>query len=438
MKIKKLLLLFLSISLLTGCDAIGGFFNPTNSSDISSEVSSQSEQTIENNLVKIKSISVNEKNNTQLKARVRNQKGNENSNFTVITKEQSDVQFTITLDNPEAFGIDALRIYCDDINAQIQVEGEWKKIAQENDGTRVVNWSSEDPYEKTYNIRTTSLVDLVSFKVVDIRLAGHETFLSKQSKSTDFGNNELLIYKMDTDAYDLDIVSNSFKRIKFGIKIKENVTNLSNFRVNGEEANSEGYWEIIKEEENIEVSYDFELVNGIKLNRKDIKYIGPILPKAWNDNETKYRKENCNVVLSPKNDNQKSAKDCMNSEDILYIDLRNDEEGRQKGYIKGFTSVSYFRYLVGEEGQLFTRQLTDDSVIYIPNYDYSIDRIYELFPKDTPMFVMCQSGGRVLYFIELLDQLGYDTSMIYNIGGWNDISNLENYGGYEVVIPSIE
>ena len=54
------------------------------------------------------------------------------------------------------------------------------------------------------------------------------------------------------------------------------------------------------------------------------------------------------------------------------------------------------------------------------------------------MFVMCQSGGRVPYFIELLDQLGYDTSMIYNIGGWNDISNLENYGGYEVVIPSIE
>ena len=61
-----------------------------------------------------------------------------------------------------------------------------------------------------------------------------------------------------------------------------------------------------------------------------------------------------------------------------------------------------------------------------------------MFPKDTPMFVMCQTGGRVISFIELLEQLDYDTSMIYNIGGWIDVINLENYGGYEVVIPSIE
>jgi hypothetical protein len=142
MKIKNLLLLSLSVSLLVGCDIAGGFFNPENSNGIypSVPVSSHPEQTIENNIVKIETIRVNEKNNnTQVKSRVRNKKENENSNFTVITKEQSDVQFTITLDNSEAYGIDALRIYCDDSSAQIQVEGEWKKIAQEKDGTRVVN-----------------------------------------------------------------------------------------------------------------------------------------------------------------------------------------------------------------------------------------------------------------------------------------------------------
>lgn len=188
--------------------------------------------------------------------------------FVIIYKDETDVTLTITLDNPEAHGIDALRVSCDDPEAKIQVEGEWKPIAQEADGTRVVNWSSEDPYEKTYNIRTTSLEDLYTFKVVDIRLAGHSTFLSKQTKSNDFGNNKLDIYKMDTDAYELDVVYNTFEEIKFGIKVKDSVNNLSNFKVDGKLPDEEGYWVMNESKNNCEISYDFELENGVKIRRE--------------------------------------------------------------------------------------------------------------------------------------------------------------------------
>lgn len=254
MKIRKLLTILSVMVSLVGCGT------GTNTSSGTKE-----------NSVKIRSINASETSVEPVSVKARNKKEANDTeiedNYIIITKDVTDVQFTITLDNPEAYGIDALRVTCDDPEAQIQVEGEWKPISQEADGTRVINWSSEDPYEKTYNIRTTSLEDLYTFKVVDIRLAGHDTFLSKQTNSTDFGNNELDIYKMDTDAYELDVVSNTFEEIKFGIKVKEGVTNLSNFKVDGKEPNEEGYWVMNESKEDCEISYDFELENGVKVSR---------------------------------------------------------------------------------------------------------------------------------------------------------------------------
>ena len=269
MKIKNILTMFLVAATLVGC---GTGANTSSGSSSTGNPTSSSKNPIKENSVKIRSITASETEVEPVSVKARNRKEANDTeiedNYIIITKDVTDVQFTITLDNPEAYGIDALRVTCDDPEAQIQVEGEWKPISQEANGTRVVNWSSEDPYEKTYNIRTTSLEDLYTFKVVDIRLSGHDTFLSKQSNSTDFGNNELDIYKMDTDAYGIDVVYNTFEEIKFGIKIKEGVTNLSNFKVDGKEPNEEGYWVMNVSKEDCEISYDFELENGMKVRRE--------------------------------------------------------------------------------------------------------------------------------------------------------------------------
>ena len=267
MKLKNIFTMLLISITLVGCGGTG-----TTSSNSTSNNEQNSNNPVKENIVKIRSINASEAEVEPVSVKARNRKeandAENEDNYIIITKDVTDVQFTITLDNPEAYGIDALRVSCDDPEAQIQVEGEWKPISQEANGTRVVNWSSEDPYEKTYNIRTTSLEDLYTFKVVDIRLAGHDTFLSKQTNSTDFGNNELDIYKMDTDAYELDVVSNTFEEIKFGIKVKEGVTNLSNFKVDGKEPDENGYWVMNESKEDCRISYDFELKNGMKVRRE--------------------------------------------------------------------------------------------------------------------------------------------------------------------------
>ena len=237
MKLKNIFTMLLISITLVGCGGTG-----TTSSNSTSKNEQNSNNPVKENIVKIRSINASETSVEPVSVKARNRKEANDTeiedNYIIITKDVTDVQFTITLDNPEA------------------------------NGTRVVIWSSEDPYEKTSTIRTTSFEDLYTFKVVDIRLAGHDTFLSKQTNSTDFGNNELDIYKMDTDAYELDVVSNTFEEIKFGIKVKEGVTNLSNFKVDGKEPDENGYWVMNESKEDCRISYDFELKNGMKVRRE--------------------------------------------------------------------------------------------------------------------------------------------------------------------------
>ena len=279
MKIRNLLTMFLIAATLVGC---GTGANSSNDSSTGNSTSSLTNPVTEN-VVKIKKIDVNENQSQVQNIKARNiKKANDDSteelNYTIITRPQSEVQFTITLDNPKAYGINALEISCDDENAEIMIEGEYKKISDYS----IVLWSSENAYEKTYNIKTDSLDELTSLKVTDIRLEGETKFQSELTNSTDLGNNELQIYKMDTDAYELDVVSNTFEEIKFGIKVKEGVTNLSNFKVDGKEPDENGYWVMNESKEDCEISYDFELENGIKVSRSSERWIGPMEMRFMN------------------------------------------------------------------------------------------------------------------------------------------------------------
>ena len=270
MKIKRLFIMILLVASLVGCTGTG---NTSSSSQTDGNSTSSTNQVTEN-AVKIKSIHAKETEVEIANVKARNRKNANNTddlNYIIITRPQTDITFTITLDNPEAYAIDALRVTCDDENAQIQVDGEFKPIAQESDGTRVINWASEDPYTKTYNIRTTSEDAINSFKVVDVRLAGHDKFQSKETNSTDLGNNELHIYKMDEDAYTLNVIENTFDYIKFNFNIKDEYKDIiSNIRVDGLEMDEElGYW-MLEESKDVSITYDYYLKEyDIKVERKD-------------------------------------------------------------------------------------------------------------------------------------------------------------------------
>ena len=285
MKNKKIFMILLSSLLTTSCitNTSNSNVESTTTSSINSSslitqsnipASSTTVSSISNseNEVKIKKIVANaldEDNNTQSISKKEKNKHEDEINCIIIYKSQTDIQFTIKLDNPEAYGIDALRVKCDDENAQIQVDGEWKPIAFEDDGTRVVNWSSEDPYEKTYNIRTTSDDAMNIFEVIDIRLAGHSKFQSKETKNTDIGNSELQIHKMDEDAYRVDVIENTFEYIKFKLAVKESYKNIiHNITVDGENADSEGIYTLY-ENKNIKVKYDYKINDELMVNRSN-------------------------------------------------------------------------------------------------------------------------------------------------------------------------
>ncbi len=44
--------------------------------------------------------------------------------------------------------------------------------------------------------------------------------------------------------------------------------------------------------------------------------------------------------------------------------------------------------------------------------------INDLFPKDMPIFLMCGGGGYASFTKNLLIELGYDETMLYNVGGY--------------------
>lgn len=108
----------------------------------------------------------------------------------------------------------------------------------------------------------------------------------------------------------------------------------------------------------------------------------------------------------------------LGREDVVYIDLR-DYEDYAKKHLKGFEVVPYFAAVfnaeAGTEGkpQLFGGEVTAP----VATYEQSVSILNQFVPKDKTVFLMCQSGGRVVNMMKLLEANGYDMTKIYNVGG---------------------
>ena len=69
--------------------------------------------------------------------------------------------------------------------------------------------------------------------------------------------------------------------------------------------------------------------------------------------------------------------------------------------------------------QLYGGDLSDP----VSNYEESDMLLEAIFPKDKPLFIMCQVGGRVTMLLKILEAKGYDMSKIYNIGGMGQLTD---------------
>lgn len=184
--------------------------------------------------------------------------------YVLLFKSEEEFSFTVKLNNPKAEAIDAIELTCDDPNLQIKVDGEYKNIQyQENyEGvkTRVVNWAQEDPYEKTFYIKSSSPLELTYLKIVDIKVNG-------KWQREELANDKLNIYKIEDDAISVKTVRNTNQYYEFNVVTNDKISDYQIAYNNKEVERSKD--DLYRFEENgeivIEFSYDF---NGKKIKRR--------------------------------------------------------------------------------------------------------------------------------------------------------------------------
>ena len=144
-----------------------------------------------------------------------------------------------------------------------------------------------------------------------------------------------------------------------------------------------------------------------------------------------------------KNINEKTIDNYLDRSDVVYRDVRMLEDtatwenkGGERdltGFVKGFEVIPY-AYLT-EFPKEYVDQKKSENVTglykgktlfrledgkYVANYKESMEILEYIFPKDKIIFIMCGAGGYANFTKQMLGALGWDTSKIYNVGGyWN-------------------
>ncbi len=114
--------------------------------------------------------------------------------------------------------------------------------------------------------------------------------------------------------------------------------------------------------------------------------------------------------------------DYLNRDDVLYIDLR-DYADYAKKHLRNFECIPYFALIYAKEASDDMVQLySGDTTAPVATYEESDELLEVLVPKDKTVFLMCQSGGRVAQFMNILNAKGYDMSRIYNVTGMGSLT----------------
>jgi len=137
-----------------------------------------------------------------------------------------------------------------------------------------------------------------------------------------------------------------------------------------------------------------------------------------------------------KNINEATIDKYLGRDDVVYRDLRMLEDPGNyaaiggdadlSGFVNGFevvpfpyiVNVSGLPEAVGETYQGETLFTDNGDGTYTANYAESMQVLKALFPRDKTIFLMCGGGGYSGMMKKLLVALGWDTTKIYDVGGY--------------------
>lgn len=128
-------------------------------------------------------------------------------------------------------------------------------------------------------------------------------------------------------------------------------------------------------------------------------------------------------------------------EDAFYVDTRSLNQIRDEGYVAGFHWIPFYEFVASLTGSttLYTmnqfppkdgqeRIFLGDSGSFTQNYEESNRIIERIFPKNKPILVISTAGVEATYLLNLLVQLGYDASLLYNVGPFsNSVGSITAY-----------
>lgn len=121
--------------------------------------------------------------------------------------------------------------------------------------------------------------------------------------------------------------------------------------------------------------------------------------------------------------------------DVMYVDLRYTYNIVSNGHVAGFRFFSYYEFIAHYNNPKTLYKMNGTGGMtgsFTPNFLESEKIINSIFPKNMIIFAISESGDVSTYFFRLLHQLGYDPSLLYNVGGF------DNNAGFHPAYTNIE
>ncbi|MBP3709599.1 MAG: hypothetical protein J6I73_04260 [Treponema sp.] len=111
-------------------------------------------------------------------------------------------------------------------------------------------------------------------------------------------------------------------------------------------------------------------------------------------------------------------------DDCIYVDVRSAKMFYEEGHIAGFTNIPFYGYIAdfpNSHNALFkmTRRggtYLGDVGSFSENYEDAASIIYDMLDKNKNIIAISTAGVESCYFLNLLVQLGYDETRLYNAG----------------------
>lgn len=121
-------------------------------------------------------------------------------------------------------------------------------------------------------------------------------------------------------------------------------------------------------------------------------------------------------------------------ENTVYIDTREVNQFNEEGHIAGFINIPFYEAIAGvnkTDGVLFNMIKPKDENgnyianlgdvdSFIANYEESKQMMKFLFPEEKNLVIISTAGVEATYLMNLLIQLGYDASKLYNAGCYSN------------------